>query len=195
MIATNAMGVSIALFEAAPNVMRDECGVLYTLVRRTGTQEFWDRQRAPASRLYSIDDMRRVFDPRHERFVTERCDCEGPNDPAPGAAIFDGDDVQRCDSCARFEDDIAACRAYVAGLNRAVAHLAPPWAPVFVAKIGRRCRVALPRLGPADRHGKPPAPFALSELALHRTMRRLGVPMNLIVSTPSSFCFAEANRR
>jgi hypothetical protein len=109
MKAVDENGLEFDVFQCGVNCVRDIYWNVYILKEQEGEEE-----------TYSAAPDRLAGSP--EIITVERCICEGENDPAPGAAWFNGDHIERCDDCKRFADDTDAASAYAAGLNRAVGH-------------------------------------------------------------------------
>src|SRR5271166_3311046 len=125
MRATDENGLAFEVFQCGVDCVRDIYWNVYLLKERDGETETYSAAPIAIGTLHDI-------------ITIERCDCEGDHDPAPGAAIYDGDDVQRCNDCERFYDDADAVSAYAAGLNRAVGH--EHFVPIYE---GDRQRIAL----------------------------------------------------
>ena len=104
MDAVDQNGLKFSVFQCGIGAVRDIYWNVYTLQKRTGETETYVKA--------GTNDV----------LLVERCGCEGDHDPAPGASIFNGDHVERCDDCTRFDNDDDASRAYVAGLNLAVGY-------------------------------------------------------------------------
>ena len=104
MRAVDQNGLEFDVFQCGRDCMRDIYWNVYRLKQRDGEVEQY------------------IGVEKTDVIIVERCDCEGSRDPAPGAGVFNGEDIERCDECKRFEDDQDACSAYAAGLNRAIGH-------------------------------------------------------------------------
>jgi hypothetical protein len=129
MEATDQNGLKFSVFQCGRDCVRDMYWNVYLLRERTAETETY----VGSGVLVAHPDGGWASS---DVITVERCDCEGTKDPAPGAQIYDGDDVQGCLECQRFVSDEDACSAYAAGLNRAVGH------EHFVAVFGNRQRIA-----------------------------------------------------